>query len=161
MWNADGAGARLVVDSFDGLATFSSSHPKTMTETNTGGESRTELAAERTRIASDRTLMAWVRTAVSLVGFGFSIPHFFRYLRDAEGVKPSALSSPSGPHYFGLMLIGLGILSLTAGTLEHVRLLRRISVGGPQHELVSASLGTAVAMLGFGLYAFILVWLRL
>jgi putative membrane protein len=129
-----------------------------MTETNTGGEGRTQLAAERTRIASDRTLMAWIRTAVSLVGFGFSIPHFFRYLREAESAK---VSPPSGPYYFGLMLIGLGVVSLMAGTLEHVRLLRRIAASGPLRSLASASLGTAVMMLGFGVYAFILVLIRL
>jgi putative membrane protein len=131
-----------------------------MTDTNTGGEGRTQLAAERTRIASDRTLMAWIRTAVSLVGFGFSIPHFFRYLREAESAK---VSTPSGPYYFGLMLIGLGVLSLMAGTLEHVRLLRRIAAlaSRPLRSLASASLGTAVMMLGFGVYAFILVLIRL
>jgi putative membrane protein len=129
-----------------------------MTDTNTGGEGRTQLAAERTRIASDRTLMAWIRTAVSLVGFGFSIPHFFRYMHEAESVKASR---PSGPYYFGLMLIGLGVVSLMAGTLEHVRLLRRIAASGPLRSLASASLGTAVMMLGFGVYAFILVLIRL
>ena len=99
--------------------------------------------------------MAWIRTAVSLVGFGFSIPQFFRYMRAAGG----ATATPE-PQYFGLMLIGLGTLSLLAGMFEHVRLLHRIAASCPVQGVLSAALGTAVMMFAFGVYAFIQVLVR-
>jgi len=31
----------------------------------------------RTRLALERTAMAWIRTSIALIGFGFTIVHFF------------------------------------------------------------------------------------
>jgi putative membrane protein len=122
-------------------------------EAATESGKRTRLAYERTRVASERTLMAWTRTAVSLVGFGFSIPKLFRYLQQDTGQLHRA--STSGAANLGLMLIALGTLSLAAGTIQHVLLLRRIKLrphGRP--ELRSVSLPTAVCMIAFGVYAY-------
>jgi len=84
------------------------------------------LAYERTRIASQRTLMAWVRTAVSLIGFGFSIPKFFDALQRASSQEGAA--DPT-PHTIGALLIGLGVMGLAGGIIEHLRLLHRIAPG--------------------------------
>src|SRR5688572_11007482 len=89
----------------------------------TDGETTTDLALERTRFASERTLMAWIRTAVSLIGFGFGIPKFFSQLGQATDAKDATEDSPVR---LGLMLIALGTLSLAAGMVQHIVLLRRI-----------------------------------
>ena len=112
---------------------------------------RTRLAYERTRVASERTLMAWTRTAVSLVAFGFTIPKTFRYLEVSGELKHHIGRSPVN---FGLMLIGLGTLSLAAGMLQHVLLLRRIDLGKRAFPGLSLALATATCMVAFGVYAF-------
>jgi putative membrane protein len=125
------------------------------------GNTRTQLAYERTRIAADRTLMAWTRTAVSLIGFGFGIPKFFRYLAETAGVERPL----GGPVGLGLALIALGALSLVAGMIQHTALLRRIAAtaagtGGAPRSVWSPSLATAACLLLFGLFAFLHVLLR-
>ena len=82
------------------------------------------LAYERTRIASERTLMAWIRTAVSLISFGFSIPKFFDALQRASSVQGEP--DPT-PHTIGSLLIGLGVVGLAGGIIEHLRLLQSIT----------------------------------
>jgi len=119
--------------------------------------STNELAFERTRIASDRTLMAWVRTAVSLVGFGFSIPHFFRYLHDADA---RFIPLADGPFRLGMMLIALGTCGLLGGVVEHLKLLHRISPGAMGVHVRSSALFTALCMLAFGVFAFVNIGVR-
>jgi putative membrane protein len=101
--------------------------------------------------------MAWIRTAVSLVGFGFSIPHFFRYLHDA-----AAASKPlgHGPLYLGMMLIALGTGGLLGGTLEHLKLLRQLTPGRLSTEARSTVLLTALCLQAFGIFALLNVWAK-
>jgi putative membrane protein len=77
----------------------------------------TTLAFERTRIAYERTMMAWVRTGTSLITFGFSVYKFFQ-LEKPAGTFRSALI---GPREFALALIGIGLLALLLGAIEHGR----------------------------------------
>lgn len=75
------------------------------------------MALVRTVLAIDRSLMAWVRTALSLIGFGFSIFTFLHSL-----VSNGALVlGERGPRNAGLILIGLGTLSLSFGMIEYWR----------------------------------------
>lgn len=90
--------------------------------------SRLALARERTRIASERTLMAWVRTAVALIGFGFSIPRFFQYLEQVEGVRIQSHDAVM----LGLALVLFGTLSIGAGMVQHVRLMAIIDPSTPK-----------------------------
>ena len=78
----------------------------------------TTLAFERTRVAYERTMMAWIRTATSLITFGFSVYKFFEF--EMKG-NPSLQTMVVGPRGFGLTLIGIGLLSLLFGTLDHAR----------------------------------------
>jgi Cu/Ag efflux protein CusF len=63
------------------------------------GSRRTRLSFQRTRMSADRTLMSIVRTAPSLIGFGFTIFHFFRRLRESAGaqVVPVGAARNFGP----------------------------------------------------------------
>jgi putative membrane protein len=122
------------------------------------GINRTDLAQVRTRIASERTLMAWIRTAVSLVGFGFSIPKFFQYLEQSGHVERRM---GDGPINLGLALVALGTLSLAAGVLQHVLLVRRISPPDRvRSDVGSVSMATAACMVLFGMYAFVNILMR-
>lgn len=77
---------------------------------------RTSLAVERTVMAADRTLMATLRTSLALIGFGFTIVKFFHDWGKASGMS-DVLHTPA--RNFGLSLIGLGVVLLVAGLLNH------------------------------------------
>lgn len=110
------------------------------------------LAYERTRIASDRTLMAWVRTAVSLIGFGFSIPKFFAYLAANEPLKATLGLSPRA---LGILLIALGTVGLADGIFEHIQLIHHVAPPGHRRDKISVALVTSVLMAVLGILALI------
>jgi putative membrane protein len=104
----------------------------------------TKLAFERTRVAYERTMMAWVRTGTSLITFGFSVYKFFEFDTGKEVTAPLI-----GSRGFALMLIGIGLLSLLAGTIEHRRDLKAMGRQYPgMPRSMSAMVALAIAVLG-------------
>ena len=79
---------------------------------------RAALAFQRTRMSADRTLMAVIRTSLSLIGFGFTIYQFFRYLRETAG--ETQLLRSEAPRKFGMALVMLGVVMLSLGIWKHV-----------------------------------------
>jgi len=118
------------------------------------------LAYERTRGGYERTLMAWVRTGTSLITFGFAVYKFFQMEVTAAAQKaPLIETSLIGPREFGLVLIGIGLLTLLIGAFEHrrdLRIIRREYPGMPR----SGTRLIAVLMAVFGALAFIAVVYR-
>ena len=115
----------------------------------------TMLAFERTRIAYERTMMAWIRTATSLITFGFSVYKFFEI--EMKNAPPVAMLL--GPRGFGIALIGIGLLSLVLGTVEHardLRMLRRQYADMPR----SMSKFVSIVVGGLGLVALVAVILN-
>jgi putative membrane protein len=76
-------------------------------------KSTSELALLRTRMASERTLMAWIRTSLSMLSFGFTIYKVLQAVQTAEHAVNHV------PRNTGLVLIGLGVLSMLLGTIEY------------------------------------------
>ena len=121
----------------------------------------TRLAFERTRGGYERTMMAWVRTGTSLITFGFAVYKFFQLeiadtVAKSEGLIDTALV---GPREFGLILIGIGLLSILLGASEHRRdlgALRREYPDMPQ----SGTQLIAVLMAIFGALALVAVIYR-
>jgi len=115
----------------------------------------TTLAFERTRIAYERTMMAWVRTATALITFGFSVYKFFQLEMPGKALS----RVPIGSREFALALIGIGLLSLLLGTIEHVRdlkALREQYPGMPRSMTAVAAIFIAV----LGLLALLAVVFR-
>jgi putative membrane protein len=75
-----------------------------------------ELAAIRTELSGERTLMAWTRTSLGLISFGFSFHKFMRALPGNRG--------DHSPRFLGIFLAAMGTMSLLAGTIQYVRVLR-------------------------------------
>jgi uncharacterized membrane protein YidH (DUF202 family) len=85
---------------------------------------RTKMAFDRTRRSSERTLMAWIRTSLAMISFGFSIDTFFRTLIKLEGL--TATAPLVEPMLLGLVLVGLGVVVLCLGMVEHFLYIREI-----------------------------------
>jgi putative membrane protein len=105
----------------------------------------TRLAYDRTRLAYENTMMAWVRTATSLITFGFSVYKFFQF--DTKG--GAQVERLVGPRGFALMMITFGIISLLAGTMQHVMSLRQLREQYPAApRSVAALLAGLISILG-------------
>ena len=119
------------------------------------------LAYERTRGAYERTMMAWIRTGTSLITFGFVVYKFF-HLEIAGTVSkkgPLIETSLIGPREFGLILIGIGLLSILLGTYEHRRDLNALRKDFPGMPASGTRL-IAVLMATFGVLALVAVIYR-
>jgi putative membrane protein len=108
-------------------------------------DTSTRLAYDRTRLAYENTMMAWVRTATSLITFGFSVYKFFQF--DTKGAgQVERLVTPRG---FALMMITFGLVSLLAGTVQHVMSLRALRAQYPAiPRSVAALLAGLISILG-------------
>jgi putative membrane protein len=84
----------------------------------------TDMAVERTLMAADRSLMAWVRTGLSLISFGFTIYKFLDNQDKQLQALGKSLPNISSPRVVGLLMIGLGIISLICGTVENLATLK-------------------------------------
>ena len=125
---------------------------------------RTALAFQRTRMSADRTLMAVIRTSLSLIGFGFTIYQFFRYLRETAGSMQ--LLRSEAPRKFGLALVMLGVIMLSLGIWRHVAFMLELRaerktfvdqglIPGDDKFPVSITLITATLLLAIGLVAIV------
>ena len=85
----------------------------------------------RVFFAAERTFLAWIRTGLALMGFGFVVARFGLFLRELAAVQ-GGLPSPGGlSRWFGIGLIGLGVLLTAAAAATHVRTVRRFNRGEP------------------------------
>jgi len=108
-------------------------------------DTSTKLAYDRTRLAYENTMMAWVRTATSLITFGFSVYKFFQF--DTKGAEQ--VERLFGPRGFALMMITFGLVSLLAGTVQHVISLRALRAQYPAvPRSVAALLAGLISILG-------------
>ncbi|HEY6401611.1 MAG TPA: DUF202 domain-containing protein [Blastocatellia bacterium] len=125
---------------------------------------RTALAFQRTRMSADRTLMAVIRTSLSLIGFGFTIYQFFRYLRETAGAMQ--LLRGEAPRNFGLALVILGVVMLSLGIWRHVAFMLELRaerktladrelIPGDDRFPISITLITATLLWVIGLVAFV------
>lgn len=120
----------------------------------------TRLALERTRGAYERTMMAWLRTGTTLITFGFSVYKFFQLETVGTDFKsPLVETTLIGPREFGLLLIGIGLLTLLLGTIEHHRDLNTLRIDYPAMPASGTSF-MAVLIAIFGLLALVAVIYR-
>ena len=125
---------------------------------------RTALAFQRTRMSADRTLMAVIRTSLSMIGFGFTIYQFFRYLRETVGA--TQLLRGEAPRKFGMALVMLGVVMLSLGIWKHVAFMLELRaerkkflvqglIPGDDKFPVSITLVAATLLLTIGLIAIV------
>ena len=111
-----------------------------------------DLAFERTLMAESRTLMAWVRTAISLISFGFTIYKFFHETM-------ATVHRVVTPRAVGMFMIGVGVLSLLMGMIEHNSTIRKLAKSYPTIQR-SRSVWLALIILLFGISLFLAAWFK-
>ena len=111
-----------------------------MVSSAAGLDLSTKLAFDRTWAAYERTMLAWVRTATSLITFGFSVYKFFQILR-ADSPEANYLM---GAREFGILLVTIGLASLSVATFEYRQNMRRL---GTEYQGLPRSLAVIVAAL--------------
>jgi putative membrane protein len=114
-------------------------------------------------MSADRMPMSVIRTSLSLIGFGFTIYQFFRYLRETEGRRNY---SEAKRHNFGLALVILEVVILWLGIWKNIafmlelRVERKTFAGrgfipGDVRFPISITLITATLLLLIGLVALV------
>ncbi len=101
-------------------------------------DTSTKLAYDRTRLAYENTMMGWVRTGTSLITFGFSVYKFFQF----EVAATEEVGLLITPRIFGVIMIIFGMLSLLAGTVQHVMSVRQLR---SQYPAIPRSLAAMLA----------------
>lgn len=112
---------------------------------------QTTMALERTFLAYERTLMAWTRTSTSLITFGFTLYKFFEYFHEnGDGTRGGRSVAA---REFGLIMIGIGVGTLSLAAWQHRLHLRRLRVyypGAPfSLAFLLAVLISCLGILGF------------
>src|SRR6478609_3922433 len=108
---------------------------------------QTRLALDRTFLAHERTLMAWIRTSISLITFGFTIYKSTDILLELASVK--TLDQVLTPRTYALIMIGIGIFSLTSATVQHRKNLAQLRRTYPALPYSQATLlASLIAVLG-------------
>jgi putative membrane protein len=83
--------------------------------------------------SAERTYLAWIRTGVALMGFGFVLARFSLLAHQLRSMGsnplPEDTSDLSG--YFGIALVMVGVLTMAAATVSHVRTVHRLNSGEP------------------------------
>ena len=99
--------------------------------------------------------MAWIRTALSLIGFGFGIGKLAAYL-NVDGLHKSV--SPHSSLIFGGSLILLGIFGLLAATIQHARILKRLSQQDFAYDAMRPiAMTVAIMLMLIGVFGFVAI----
>lgn len=120
-------------------------------------------------MSADRTLMSVIRTSLALIGFGFTIYQFFRYLRESAGA--AQIIRGAAPYNFGLALVMLGVAMLSLGIWKHVAFMLELRaerksfadrglILGDDWFPISVTLITATLLLMIGLIAIVGIAMR-
>lgn len=117
-------------------------------------------ADPRVYFAAERTFLAWIRTGITVMAFGFVVARFGLFLRllRAQGSEPIGGSGVSP--YLGAVLVVLGVVATAAGTRRYQEFcgrLARSELPSPHAEVLPMMLGWALACLGVGLTAVLLM----
>ena len=83
--------------------------------------------------SAERTYLSWIRTGVALMGFGFVLARFalLAHQLRAMGSNPLPHQTSDLSRYFGVALVMVGVLTLGAATISHVRTVRQLNTGEP------------------------------
>jgi putative membrane protein len=83
----------------------------------------------RVYFAAERTFLAWIRTGLALMGFGFVVARFGLFLREIAAMEARPPAPAGFSLWFGIGLIGLGVLLTASSVRTHLVTVRRLNRG--------------------------------
>jgi len=126
-------------------------------------DKNTFFAWQRNHMANERTFLSWCRTGISLIGFGFIIERFDVLIREMRFVAipgtSEHLNRVPSTHYFGMVVLGLGVVIVVLGGWRFYDIRKHINKGDPSFSaapdtflLSSVLLMVAAAFVFFAFY---------
>ena len=95
--------------------------------------------------------MSWVRTALALITFGFTIYKFFAF--EAGRTLPAA-GLQFSPRFFGMIMIGTGLVALGLSAIAHRTSMRHLQADyGVTPKYGAFIVATIVSILGLLAFA--------
>jgi putative membrane protein len=101
----------------------------------------------RVALAAERTLLAWIRTGLALMGFGFVVARFGLFLRELSLAQHLPQPHATGISLLlGSALVVVGVLVHLMAGIQHLRLVRALSIRDPC-RIPSSTLAVALTFL--------------
>ncbi|WP_420153228.1 YidH family protein [Siphonobacter sp.] len=113
-------------------------------------------ASANDHLANERTFLAWVRTSIGVMGFGFVVVKFSLFIRQisaALGRENQVYSTGYSP-IIGILLIGLGSLTLLLGYLRYQTTKRQLDQGQYYHSALAMQVITGLLFIA----SMLLLW---
>jgi putative membrane protein len=115
----------------------------------------------RVYFAAERTLLAWIRTGLALMGVGFAVSRFGLFLRQLGASESHLTARSTGISvWFGVILVGLGILVNISSAVRYVQTVRELSAGkwiAGQVSTNAVLLALLLAAAGLGMAVYLTV----
>jgi putative membrane protein len=114
----------------------------------------------RVYFAAERTFLAWIRTGLGLMGVGFAVSRFGLFLREFSATEHTPIqTSTTHSVITGVALVALGVLINITATINHLRIIKRLSTGTwqpGQPSRTAVALAILLALLGTGMAIYLI-----